>query len=60
MSLIAVEAAITIADPSTRQALIASCAPVHRPRATTSPGVDDPWSNAPELGMLARPRCDGA
>ncbi|MGA9276634.1 putative quinol monooxygenase [Ilumatobacter sp.] len=38
MSLIAVEAAITIADPSTRQALIDSTAPVQKATRDDEPG----------------------
>ena len=38
MSLIAVEAAITIADPSTREALIARCAPLQKATRDDEPG----------------------
>ena len=38
MSLIAVEAAITIADPSTRQALVEKSAPIQQATRDDEPG----------------------
>ena len=38
MSLIAVEAAITIADPTTREALIARSAPIQKATRDDEPG----------------------